>query len=109
MKQFCILSCMLMSAFCVSCITRAPSNYELDRRAGLPPSNLSKISHKEIVKEIHGTKGQDKQSIGLKRAEPRIEKVWIYSQELNDGTYLQGTFMFMQIDNGYWVNTENQK
>lgn len=109
MKHFFILSCIFISSLCASCITRAPSNYELDRRAGRVPGNLSVSVHKQFANEIHEIKGQETQSIEPKRVEPRIEKVWIYNQELNDGAYLQGTFVFMQIDNGYWLNPADQK
>lgn len=92
------------SLLCVSCMTRAPSNYELDKRAGLLPNKSLKLSYKSVAEELSEIKGQNKASEEPLRVEPRIEKVWIYNQELNDSTYLQGTYLFFQIDNGYWVN-----
>lgn len=109
MKNTFIFLSIFTSISCNSCITRAPSNYELDRRAGHSPKNLSISAYKRVAKEIHGIKGQDTKFIAPKRVEPRVEKVWIYNQALNDGTYLQGTFVFMQIDDGYWLNPADQK
>lgn len=100
---------MFGAFFFVSCVTRAPSDYELDRRAGRLPKKEDKTSYKAISKEIHEIKGQNKVPVKPTRIAPRIENIWIYNQELNDGTYLQGTFLFIQIDNGYWLNPSDQK
>lgn len=108
MKNKFVIFLMCSSCLFISCVTRAPSNYELDRRAGRLPKKADKTSQ-SIAKEIHAIKGQDKVPIDPIHINPHIEKIWIYNQEINDGTYLQGTYVFFQIDNGYWFNPSEQK
>ena len=66
-------------------------------------------SYKAVAKEMYELKGQNKVATEPIRTDPRIEKVWIYNQEINDGTYLQGTYVFFQVDNGYWLSPSDQK
>lgn len=83
-------------------MTRAPSDYELDRQAGLlPKADLKK--EKIALGDIYQVKGEDKLAQEPIRISPRTEKVWIYDQE-NEGNFLQGTYLYFQVEDGRWLN-----
>lgn len=90
-----------------SCMTRAPSDYELDRQAGrIPKKDLSK---KEKSEEIYKVVGLNKDAKEPIHTNPRVEKVWVYDQETDSGSYLQGTYLYFQIDGGRWLNPGDLK
>ena len=92
---------IIFSLLLTSCITRAPSEYELDRRAGLTPSVEVPISEKEIAKleKIHKTDAIGGAPV---RTSPWIEKVWVYDQSLGKDYWLQGTYIYMEVEPTSW-------
>lgn len=86
-------------------ITRAPSKNELDNKSGV----LSFYSEKEKSDQIYDVVGMTKESKNPTQTKPKIVKLWVYDQEINSGTYLQGTYLFLQIDKGHWVNPMGQE
>lgn len=103
MKIKIIVSIFILSLGCISCITRAPSTYQLDKQAGIDPQNEDAQSDVKLadIFPIRGLLKEEKEPI---RIAPSVEKVWIYDQENEDGSFLQGTYLYFQIDNGRWVN-----
>ncbi len=94
----------LIFALCgfTSCMTRAPSDYQLDRQAGrLPKKDLI---NKENTEEVYKVVGLNKDAKNPIRTNPRVEKIWIYDQETDSGAYLQGTYIYFQVDKGQWLN-----
>lgn len=83
------------------CITRAPSEYELDRRAGLSPSVEVPISEKEITKleKIHKS---DASAGAPVRTSPWIEKIWVYDQSLGKDFWMKGTYIYMEVEPTSW-------
>lgn len=100
-----LIGFIICSAFYLtSCMTRAPSDYELDKQAGrLPKNDLTKKENlpDEVVYKVVGLNKDSKEPI---RIEPRTEKVWIYDQETDSGHYLQGTYIYFQVESGHWLN-----
>jgi hypothetical protein len=86
----------------VSCATRAPSTFELDKQAGLAPS-LDVEGAKREAKEL---KREERRAEPLVRTRPRIEKIWVYGQELSPTVYLQGTYLFLEVSPGEWTRGE---
>ena len=89
-----------------SCLTRAPTEYELDRRAGLiPPSqDLSlKATATEVASAPERSRKKDPEAPG--RIAPRVERVWVHAQELDGGYWLQGTWVFLEVRAGGWTTT----
>jgi len=108
MKIFYVV--LISSSFLtVSCITRAPSNYELDRQAGrLPKQGLRSYETPEI-QNVYQIKGENKVTTEPLRIEPRTEKVWVYDQETEGGYFLQGTYLYFQVDSGHWISPGDEK
>jgi hypothetical protein len=86
----------------VSCATRAPSTFELDKQAGLVPT-LDVEGAKREAKEL---KREERKAEPPVRTRPRIEKIWVYGQELSPTVYLQGTHLFLEVSPGEWTRGE---
>lgn len=101
MKIKFIICLFIISLSTVSCMTRAPSDYQLDRQAGrLPQKESSEVGLFDVF-HIRGILKDSKDPI---RIPPAVEKVWIYDQENEDGSFLQGTYLYFQLDSGHWLN-----
>ncbi|MBP9706502.1 MAG: hypothetical protein KBD78_02600 [Oligoflexales bacterium] len=91
---------LIFSLLLTSCITRAPSEYELDRRAGLTPSVEVPINEKEILKL---EKSHKTTIAGAPvRTSPWIEKVWVYDQSLGKDFWMKGTYIYMEVEPTSW-------
>ena len=92
---------LIFSLLLTSCITRAPSDYELDRRAGLTPSVEVPLNVKELSKleKIHKT---DTSGGAPMRTSPWIEKVWVYDQSLGKDFWMKGTYIYMEVEATSW-------
>lgn len=85
-----------------SCMTRAPSDFELDKQAGrIPKKSLNKQESTEEVYKVIGLNKDAKEPI---KTSPRVEKIWLYDQETDSGAFLQGTYIYFQVDGGRWLN-----
>jgi len=87
------------------CMTRAPTSYELDRRAGLLPPNESGIEND--LPQIKTNSNSEKKTQMPERLPPVVEKVWITPQILPDGSKLDGTWMWIEVDHGRWRDDSN--
>ena len=97
-----LITCLfIISLSTVSCMTRAPCDYQLDRQAGRLPEKENSEGGLFDVFHIRGMLKDSKSPI---RIPPTVEKVWIYDQENDDGSFLQGTYLYFQLDNGHWLN-----
>ncbi len=105
MKKSILVSVLALTS--ISCATRAPSTFELDRKAGLTPS-LDTEGAKKEAKELKKTdekKAKEKPEQPW-RTHPRIEKIWVYGQELSPSVYMQGTHVFLEVNPGEWIRGE---
>ncbi len=94
------LSC-LVSAM-PACITRAPTDYELDRRAGLmPATDVDKLGVSAAEISLNG--GVHKTGVAPLRTVPWVEKVLVHDQEIDGGYWLQGTWAFLEVEPGRWL------
>lgn len=99
----------------VSCATRAPSSFELDKKAGLSPSLDAEDTKKE-AKELRKTdekksdvkekKNKVNDEDKPRRTFPRIEKIWVYGRELSPAAYMQGTHIFLEVTPSTWTSEE---
>lgn len=87
---------LLVSLSLTGCLTRAPTDYELDRRAGLtPPESNPKKKDSELAKFNF-----EKQTSGPRvpdAYEKRVEKTWLYERNVSGGT-LQPTWYWMEVN-----------
>jgi hypothetical protein len=95
------LSVFLPYLILTGCATRAPSDYELDRRAGLVPS--VDVEKKIAATDLRSLPKNSKDPKHPMRRAPRLEKVWVYDQELEGGFWMQGTFVYLEVAPGEWL------
>lgn len=103
-------SCLLVALLCAGCMKRAPTNYELDRRAGMgtPPAEAQ---YERGPGKRPAPFDEPLQSTSVlapaarmpARIEPVIRRVWVSDQQLPDGTWLQGTWLFMEVQPARWL------
>jgi hypothetical protein len=88
-----------------SCASRAPTQYELDKRAGLLSVAESKeeTNQKIVPSSANAAKLDPKKPEIPRRASPWFERLWVYDQETKGGYWLQGTFVFVEIEPGRWI------
>ena len=85
-----------------SCLTRAPTTYELDRRAGMLPPTENAV--KEALAQLDTNSSLRKNSYMPARVGPVVQKVWVTDQHLPDGSLLHGTWLFLEIEPGKWFD-----
>ena len=104
MKPRFIFSALLLYVT-AGCATRAPSDYELDRRAGLlPTAEVERL--KREANDVRQVAGASKVVREPPRSKPRLERIWVYDQELDGGYWLQGTYVFLEVEPGRWLEGE---
>lgn len=82
----------------VSCLSRAPTAYELDRRAGRTPVTPSPDALSMTLQSQ-----SEKPPKGPVLAPPEVLPVWIYGHAQADGTWLQGTWVFVEASPARWT------
>lgn len=102
---FNILGFVFLMSLNVSCASRAPTQYELDKRAGLLSVAEAKEETNQKIVPSNGNvaKLDPKKPEIPRRASPWFERLWVYDQETKGGYWLQGTFVFVEIEPGRWI------
>lgn len=106
MKKEKLLILVSLLGLTTGCLTRAPTSHELDKRAGLRPPNESAV--KEVLSDIDTNSSLKKSSYMPARVGPVIQKVWVTDQHLPDGSLLQGTWLFLEVEPGKWYDEIDQ-
>lgn len=88
--------------FMTSCLTRAPTTYELDRRAGMLPPN--QIQVQDDLAKMQTSSNVARQAQMPARLSPLVEKIWVNSQILPDGSKLDGTWMWIEVEKSKWLD-----
>lgn len=83
------------------CATRAPTKFELDRRAGLVPEADGQRTVVE-AQDLRPLPTSAKVPAMPYRTSPRVEKIWVYDQELGPNAWMQGTYVFLEVEPGRW-------
>ena len=101
---------LLLSLFAsVGCQTTAPSNYELNRRSGIP---VALDSSEELTSDesIEGDLSNLRTGTALSKAARMpvrlpgvVEKVWVYGHRVNEKHWMQGTWVFVEVDSEKWL------
>lgn len=105
-----VLLFFVLSCATTSCMTRAPSDYQLDMKAGLIPPNRQKDEQKlkdnlSVLKAGRNPiPNDDKAPI---YTPPLIEEVYVYPQKLSDDSFLAGTWMWIVVDKGDWYTSQD--
>lgn len=104
MKYFFLI---FLSLSFMGCKTTADSNYELNRRSGLS------ISEDLRDKTYNVTENEGIKTVAIKTATtpeeakptlvaPKVEKIWLNGQQINEDTWLQGTWIYLQVEKAKW-------
>lgn len=100
-----LLSALMLVSGLGACATRAPSTHELERRSGLSGGGYDEKSFEAELGRIGVETAQGKESGAPVRLAPVIARVWLHDQVLDDGGWLQGTWMFVEVEGSKWVRT----
>lgn len=95
------------------CRKHAPTSYELDQRAGhgVPPTRW-KDRHWRGKKPPRGAAWQERLSTTSAlapntsmpaRTAPVVRRVWVADQQLEDGSWVQGTWMYVEVEPARWL------
>lgn len=98
----------------VGCAKRAPTSYELDARAGhpVPPEDWKDkhwrgrrppVGHVAVQHELSTTSTLAPATEMPARIEPVVKKIWIADRLLDDGSWLQGTWMYVEVEPAKWL------
>ena len=102
MKYFAALGLIALT----SCQTMAPSNYELNRRSGLSvtaDTEDNEDARKGELAKIRTGRLPSKNPLMPARVAPVIEKIWVYDQIVNEGEWMQGTWIFIEVEKAKWL------
>jgi hypothetical protein len=94
------LLCLVTVFITTGCMSRAPTTYELDKRAGMlsPTEN----SVKGVLSNLDSNSSLNKNVYMPARIGPVIQKIWLTDQHLPDGSLLQGTWLFLEVEPAKW-------
>lgn len=101
MRKIFLLSIPCIAMF-TGCLSRAPTTYELDKRAGMLPPTENAI--KTALSNLDSNSSLKRSTYMPARVGPVIQKVWITDQHLPDGSLLQGTWLFLEVEPGKWYD-----
>jgi hypothetical protein len=96
---------LLTPVIAVGCVSRAPTDCELDKRSGLYPSSFCEgKADKGAVEPVQGaTAASVKPNEIPVRSEPLVKRVWIHDQILEGGHWMQGTWAYIEVEPSKWV------
>lgn len=93
---------LILSVFSSGCaITRAESNYELNRRAGMPLPNEKEVSFNGS--ELRSSSTLKKSSYMPARVPPIVERVWFFDRKIGN-YWQQGTWVWVEVEAGKWLS-----
>jgi hypothetical protein len=122
MARVAVLACGCLGLVgLVGCVRRAPTSYELDKRAGLgtPPPEVAYEHPKRHARKAdrkagrHGGVAEPSlRSTSLVPSTPRmpartnpvLRRVWVADQTLSDGSWLQGTWWVLEVEPSRWLH-----
>lgn len=96
------LLCLAGVSLTTGCMSRAPTTYELDKRAGMLPPTENSV--KTALSNLDSDSSLKKGAYMPARVGPVVQKVWITDQHLPDGSLLQGTWLFLEVEPGKWYD-----
>jgi hypothetical protein len=89
------------------CVSRAPTDCELDKRAGNYPSSFCDkgAAQTNLPNSIQsqGNTGPKKPMTIPVREAPLVKKIWVPDQILEGGHWMQGTWLFVEVEPSKWV------
>lgn len=84
------------------CMKRAPTTYELDRRAGFGVPGADQ--NRDALDDVRTSSAVATSPRMPVKVPPLIERVWVSDLALGDGARLQGTWLFLEVEKGRWLD-----
>ena len=81
------------------CLVRAPTTFELDRRAGLLAD-----ARTDGLMQVRTSSAVARAPQMPVKLPPLIEKVWVSDVPLGPDARLQGTWMYLEVERGRWLD-----
>jgi hypothetical protein len=97
-----VLFGMLSLVLVTGCMKRAPTTYELDRRAGFGVPGAD--HNRDALDDVHTSSAVARSPRMPVKVPPLIERVWVSDLPLGDGARLQGTWLFLEVEKGRWLD-----
>jgi len=94
-----LLVAMLAASSLSGCLFRAPTTHELDRRAGLLADRKT-----DVLQQVHTSSAVPRAPMEPVKLPPLIEKVWVSDLPLGPDARLQGTWMYLEVERGRWLD-----
>lgn len=90
-----VFKLIILSLLSTSCATSLESTREMGRRSGegYTFTGINKLQVTEDTGKV-------------KRLGPKVLRVWVHPV-LGEGTYAEGHYMQIEVDNGHWQKTAN--
>jgi hypothetical protein len=89
----------------IGCVSRAPTKCELDKRSGLYPTSYcdgEQVQGTSAPQALSASVGST-HATGLPvREGPVVAKVWVADQVLDGGHWMQGTWLFVEVESSRW-------
>lgn len=104
-KHYSILFVSVAAVSITGCLTRADTTYELDRRSGLLPPNELQV--KKDISLLKTNSNETRETQMPERLPPLVEKIWVTSQLLPDGSKLDGTWMWVEVERSRWLDEKD--
>lgn len=106
-----LAACLLLAALGTSgCLRRAPTTFELDKRAGnpVPPAapeyeQPRRKRGRQFDEPMRTTSTISPAPVLPARTAPVIRRVWVADQALPDGSWLQGTWWYIEVEPSRWL------
>jgi hypothetical protein len=83
----------------LGCLVRAPTTHELDRRAGLLAEG-----RENALAQVRTSSAVARAAEVPVRLPPLVEKVWVSDLPLGPDARLQGTWLYLEVDRGRWLD-----
>ena len=98
---------VLVAGAAAGCVSRAPTECELDRRSGLYPSSYcdSEAATKAPPAALSAAASlpSTKPAPVPVREQPTVARVWIHDQLLEGGILMEGTWAFIEVEPSRWA------
>jgi len=87
------------------CVSRAPTKCELDKRSGMYPSSFcdEEAAQSAMTPSALVATGVPVKPVDVPvREGPVVTKVWVHDQVLDGGHWLQGSWLFVEVEAARW-------
>lgn len=86
----------------LGCQTTPPSSFELSKRSGLIETSVHSEADAHLLDRV-SLKNPGSSSKAPIRTPPKIAKVWMYDQIINESQWLKGSWIYIETSKSKWA------